>query len=1120
MLRIVTAPFHPDLELALVEEVRRLKDADPLAPLAIIVPSDPLRHRLKWLLCAEHGCALLDVHFLTFYQLAIRLLEETDAESAGESPPSVQPEFFFKEFIHHLLRRHADEWPAWSGLVEMPGGWAALWATLKDLKDAGVEADRAAEFLSQVGRETELGGREGLEPLLVLYRAFLFERDRLGVADQDDLAALARDRAAASDFLNRQRRVLYYGFYDLTQVQLELFQAVARAYPTTLYFPLVKGHPAFLFGQRFFERYVHGMITQEADWHQAPPAQPEAGRSLSRLFTDHRADLVMPRPACRIMSTSGPVDEVTAVAKEILGLVEERGYAFHDIGVVARTLTGYERILPRVFDQHGIPFSSTVGRPLLVFPYIKAAIQLLELRVSGFRRDQVMDLLLSPYANLARLCPADVGPRPDLWDLASRRLGITKGMEEWRRLTAFLDDGLPLREHEDGQGTGPRIPAQQIRAAWMAVSTLAELLDALAEHAGWDEYATQTRVLCRELLVPPAGVTTPAQGDGPEGLDEALEAGLQGLASLSRIGGEVPLADFVAAFRRLMEETSLPIGSVKGAGVRVLDAMAARGVSFRALFLLGLNEKVFPRHIHEDAFLRDRTRRLFEVDLGFKIQEKLAGYDEEKLLFYLLCNAASDTLILLYQRTDEGGRLQVPSGYLDEVKRVLADGAELAVPRRLTRKFEQGLPHRIERLTPSELGVKLLLERRVPRRLLEIVHPAGGLVDRGLVALRALEQANAKLGGHDGVTGALEPFWQSVKARGVSPTSLEEYATCPFRYFARQVLRLDPLTVPESVDQIGPPELGTLAHEILRTCLQTLRDQGYFTDSSKQTLDPFGILEQTARQVFERFARTHPVGYPLVWELHQETLLGFLREVLREDLDELKTGWEPVLFEETVAGILPVAHVEGPESVPLSGRLDRVDWSSARNAYRVVDYKFKASCEPETLDKNLKLGAVRGLRLQPPLYLLMAQATVPSLVDSAKKATPVCEGVEFYYLAPKWAEETGQALTRVSFPGDAWDSGFRQPLERGLSQVIAGIRSGLFFIYPDGYCERCEYRLVCRRTHQPTVWRARTDHRVVSPHRQLRRARLSDENGEAPRGKAPARRTPRGQAGRPPRKST
>ena len=66
MLHIVTGPFHPDLESALVEEVTRLKATDPLVPLAIVVPSAPLRQRLKRLLCIEHRTPLLDVHFLTF----------------------------------------------------------------------------------------------------------------------------------------------------------------------------------------------------------------------------------------------------------------------------------------------------------------------------------------------------------------------------------------------------------------------------------------------------------------------------------------------------------------------------------------------------------------------------------------------------------------------------------------------------------------------------------------------------------------------------------------------------------------------------------------------------------------------------------------------------------------------------------------------------------------------------------------------------------------------------------------------------------------------------------------------------------------------------------------------
>src|SRR5690349_13967483 len=148
MLTIITGPFHPGLELALVEEVRRLKATDPLTPLTIVVPSDPLRRRLKWLLCVDHQCALFDVHFLTFHQLAARLLQEAGIDAVSR----VRPEFFYRELVHQVLLKSASEkgetaarpaqWQ-WTDLADMPGAWGALLATLNDLKDAKVGPERA-----------------------------------------------------------------------------------------------------------------------------------------------------------------------------------------------------------------------------------------------------------------------------------------------------------------------------------------------------------------------------------------------------------------------------------------------------------------------------------------------------------------------------------------------------------------------------------------------------------------------------------------------------------------------------------------------------------------------------------------------------------------------------------------------------------------------------------------------------------------------------------------------------------------------------------------------------------------------------------------------------------------
>ena len=73
MLKVVTGRFHPSLETAFVELIRRLKTADAWSHIAVVVPSTPLLDRLRRLLAIDHRLSLLNVHLLTFHQLALRV---------------------------------------------------------------------------------------------------------------------------------------------------------------------------------------------------------------------------------------------------------------------------------------------------------------------------------------------------------------------------------------------------------------------------------------------------------------------------------------------------------------------------------------------------------------------------------------------------------------------------------------------------------------------------------------------------------------------------------------------------------------------------------------------------------------------------------------------------------------------------------------------------------------------------------------------------------------------------------------------------------------------------------------------------------------------------------------
>src|SRR6185295_19552507 len=94
-----------------------------------------------------------------------------------------------------------------------------------------------------------------LRSIFTLYAAIVEAGRSLEVGSPDDLAAsLGRD-LSGSPFLHGLKRLFYYGFYDLSQVQLSFFESVVRVAQVTLYFPL-QDSQAFVFARRFFERHL------------------------------------------------------------------------------------------------------------------------------------------------------------------------------------------------------------------------------------------------------------------------------------------------------------------------------------------------------------------------------------------------------------------------------------------------------------------------------------------------------------------------------------------------------------------------------------------------------------------------------------------------------------------------------------------------------------------------------------------------------------------------------------------------------------------------------------------------------------------------------------------------
>ncbi len=965
VMDLVTGPFRPSLEQAFKETFGRLRGRDPLAPLAVVAPSKRVADRLKELALEAIPDGFAAVRFHNLFSFARAIYEEAFPPAAGFRlllDPLVP-----RRLLGAILRRHFKEERYLSRAAIDPG---ALLAVIDELKSAAVKPDHALKALAF----EDLGWEDApkLAELLSLYKRASEELQRRKIHLRADVVRLAADAAPRSALLGSFAHVLYYGFYDLDQNQLDLLREVRRRVPVTLFFPYEES-PQHAYSAEFLKTIIAPM-------------------SESSLALDAK----VPRPRISQVAASGAHDEVWAAAKEVLRLAD-RGVPHSQIAVVARTLEPYAGLIESVFREHQLPFTSSAKRRLDRDPAIKAARLLFS--IGDFDRGRVMDLVRSPFFKRA-------GGDPELWDLASRLMGIGHGAGAWgERLGAVAGKDYVQKRGERAGEKDFVLPASEVAFFWRAVRGL---LDADPPPSGWKGFSKWALERHRKFLK----------------TDERVEAAIESLAELEGLAVDDPLAALLDVLGEMTEplgwQAGLPAGGRAKAGVQVLDAMAARGLSFRALIVLGMNERVFPRFILQDPFIRDSVRSRIEHRLGCRMTPKVKGYEEERLLFALLM-ASSNEIVLSHQRSDERGRVQVRSPFLPK-------GDPRSIPRRPAERLRS---EPLELLTPREASLRTGQGEAVGRAMGWNVSM---LVDATSV-LRKIE-SRGPLTEHDGVVDA-GAYWNSVASYGLSPTPLERLSECPFRFFAQQMLRLEELVEPEGEDMLSPLEIGHLYHDVLERF-------------HKRGDDLDGRLEKS----FAEFQKTRSIRYPVLWEVEKGRIAEAVRALVR--LDDLET-FKPHSFERELKAEIPI-EVGGRKTVTFRGFVDRLDLS-ATNAFRVIDYKKSRG----KYGWIMKTGVFeKGRYLQPPIYFLLALHAL----GRDKKVDLENSKFSYYFIEEALEGETWE----MELTGEMWKE--YPKFEAHLKRILEQIPRGEFAISPGDHCRSCELGTVCRKSHLPTRIRA------------------------------------------------
>jgi len=550
---------------------------------------------------------------------------------------------------------------------------------------------------------------------------------------------------------------------------------------------------------------------------------------------------------------------------------------------------------------------------------------------------------------------------------------------------------------------------------------------------------------------------------------EAIQKSLQTLSVLDALGVKVSRERFLKSWEEKMDALQLP-ALPSNSGVQVLDVLEARGLSFKAVFLLGLNEKSFPRLIREDPFLSDKARTALASTLGVHLANKMDGYPEERMLFALMRASATEHLILLTQRSDEEGKTLIPSIYLQEHLR-----RTHGKPNRLSRAFPFKFKDPKLRLPPTDAAPKevsyLMNRAGSSSEDLEALYAAlGWKKDRFKTLLASqleLEKFQKGILSRDGLIISPELLRPALEA-GFSPSAMEDLAECPYQYYAGHVLRLKVEDDPAPDGELTNKALGNIFHRILEV----------FYESTEGT-----DMEAACQVVFAEFTTSHPPIYPIAWKAAQTMIRQILMEFIKADNEENnESGYIPTYLEKRLEAFLP--ELTGKvDKVRFYGKPDRIDVKEGPEGkvVRVVDYK---TGKARDFSGKLATQLIKGKYLQLPIY--MGLAAQLGKVESAS----------LRMVRPESEDAAPPPLT-----ADFWQTPDAKTLAENVQGLIQIAKSGHFYIEPDtgdwGYCARCAFSRLCRKEHMRTRSRSEWDPvRRANQKRLGRTAEASPKKGK------------------------
>lgn len=939
--------------------------------LVFLVPEQFSFQAEKDLVSATMAGGILKTEVLSFQRMAYRIFNET----GGITYPHIHPAGK-SMILYQILDKMSDKFKVFSGTCEREGFVNTISTLITEFKRYSVTPEHLKTAGEALAEDNPL--REKLVEINLIYSEFeslLSQKYR----DSDDDLTLAAKKISGSSLYDGAE-IWIDGFISFTpqeyQVIGELLKKTERITVSLCTDTLKISNESSNVDVFSPVKYVYKKLKRLAEENSVtiekpifigePPIRFNGSEELTHLeknlyaypykiFNKKTEDISL-YAAMNIFS------EIEATASDIIRLCRDHHMRFRDITVVTRNLPAYEKLVEIIFSDYDIPYFIDRKVDINNHPIIRLLLSMLDIFIENWSYEAVFRYLktgltgieqsgIDKLENYVLACDirGSYWTREKEWDMSADLIPGDKPLGENQKELDEINDirnriVKPLHDFRN-KTKGKRTVLELCTGIYDFLCSLdipgivEKSIERFKEHGELNlanEYSQVWNIVMEVL-----DQTVEVMGN------ESL-----GLERFSRIL-KIALADY-------------KIGTIPAALDQVLVGSVERSKSheIKAMFILGVNDSVFPSAVPIEGILSDQDRSVLNhIGIELASDTRTQAFDEQYLVYRTL-TVAGDFLRISWPIGDSEGKTMRPSIIVSRLQKLFPQitrnsnllpssskefDIELISKQKPTfKKLITALRQRADgmEISPGWKDVYLWFSADENwKRSIEIIKEA--FKHRNLAGKISGEKVRLLYG---------DPVYSSV-------SRLERYTSCPFAFFIQYGLNAKE----RKIYRLSPPDIGTFMHAVIEK-FSKMVSQG---DITWRSFDARWCRERISEIVDEMLENMKGKGIAAS-KRYTALTIRLKRVVTRAVLliaeHIRRSSFNPIEYEvgfgerEKYPPI--VIELDSGNKIQLTGRIDRIDAFETQEGkyFNIIDYKSGV--------KDFKLSDVfYGLQIQLITYM-------------------------------------------------------------------------------------------------------------------------------------------------------